>query len=563
MRLAIVVLILAGITAAKDIFRYVDEETGQSHYMTGLAGKAVEGGFAFNTDGKEYALTYKADEGGFQPRADHIPVAVIETRVPVEDTNEVVEAKNKFYALFEEAKKRSEEAAAEAVKNVRKREAFRPNFFYRHKTALHDKYTYHPYFGYVPADAKEGEDMEEMKGKVYQYIPYKGFVATDAEDVQKPLFKFVPYRGFIPVTSEEEEESEDAKLYKFHPYYGYVPTDEEQPPEPEGPQFKFNPWHGFVPIGPEVETPEEKEFKYVPYRGFVPVDEETTWVDTEENEKLHPYFKKLKNMRYKFVPFQGFVPKLDDQTPTRKKRETDEEPTKLSYQFHPYFGLVPEYPEVKSIEDQEYKYVPYFGFVPHTDEDKDQDVKTYKFNPFYEFVDAKNEDMADTEMKHDDTLYKFVPYYGFVPVNNKVEEMADEDHETKDQLVFHPYYGYMPRLVTTNHEQEEQLYKLDPIRGFVPEPKEQEGDAKPVMEASRKKREAYYDQTQWLYHGVPYYPYVPLTYYNYYVPYFGVVPTTVVAQPTKVLTKPDMDLPDDFPVIPNEEGQNEQGALEF
>jgi len=538
-RFAIVVLILVGITTAKDIFRY--EEDGQSHYMTGEAGKAVEGGWTFNTDGEEFALTYKADEGGFQPQADHIPVAVVETKVPVEKTNEVLEAEAKFYALFKEAKMRAEEGAeaaeaSEVVKEIRKREAF-----HKMPAALHDKYTYHPHFGYVPADAREGEDVEEMKAKVYQYIPYKGFVATDEEDAEKPLFKFVPYRGFIPVKAAEE--SEDAKLFNFHPYYGYVPNDEELA---EKPQFKFHPWHGFVPVGPDVETPEDKEFKYVPYRGFVPVDEADDKIH-EADDKIHPYFKKLQSMRYKFVPYQGFMPKLDEEV-ERKKRETAEEETtetKLSYQFHPYFGLVPEHdPElVKSMEDQEYKYVPYFGFVPHTDEDE-EDVKTYKFNPFYGFVDAEAKP-EEAEMK--DTLYKFVPYYGFVPVN-KVEQ---DDEKTKDQMVFHPYYGYMPRLISDAQDkadQEEQLYKLDPVRGFVPEPSE---------EATRKKREAQF---------VTYAPY-PVYHHPYYYPSYGfginyLVPKLVPAVVTQP-AKPAAGLSDDFPVIPNEDGQNEPGAVEF
>merc|ERR1712223_938801 len=136
-RFVIVLLMLAGCATAKDIFRYVDEDTGSTHYMTGEAGKAVEGGFSFTADDMEYALTYKADENGFVPTADHLPVAVVETRVPPEDTNEVKEAKANFDKLYEEAKMRTEEAIAEAaaVKDVKKRRK------------------------------GEGEDMEEMKAK--------------------------------------------------------------------------------------------------------------------------------------------------------------------------------------------------------------------------------------------------------------------------------------------------------------------------------------------------------------------------------------------------------------
>merc|ERR1711983_552512 len=111
---------------AKDVFRYVDEETGSSHYMTGDPGKSVEGGWSFTNADGTYELVYKADEGGFQPEAEHIPVAV-------EDTNEVAEAKANFYTLFKEHEAKVQEALEndgavaevvdEAVIEIRKREA--------------------------------------------------------------------------------------------------------------------------------------------------------------------------------------------------------------------------------------------------------------------------------------------------------------------------------------------------------------------------------------------------------------------------------------------------------
>merc|ERR1719464_2222328 len=52
-----------------DVFRYEDEATGQSHYMTGEPGMAVEGGWTFTNPEGSYELVYKADEGGFQPEA--------------------------------------------------------------------------------------------------------------------------------------------------------------------------------------------------------------------------------------------------------------------------------------------------------------------------------------------------------------------------------------------------------------------------------------------------------------------------------------------------------------
>merc|ERR1711933_200029 len=72
-QIGIVLLVLTGVTTAKDVFRYEDEETGQSHYMTGDPGQSVEGGWKFTNGDGTFELTYKADEEGFQPTADHLP----------------------------------------------------------------------------------------------------------------------------------------------------------------------------------------------------------------------------------------------------------------------------------------------------------------------------------------------------------------------------------------------------------------------------------------------------------------------------------------------------------
>ena len=90
--------------------------------MTGDPGASVEGGWAFTNSDGTFELVYKADEGGFQPEADHIPVAV-------EDTNDVTAAKTSFYTLFEEHKAKVEAAIAEDATSVvdarRKRYAFK------------------------------------------------------------------------------------------------------------------------------------------------------------------------------------------------------------------------------------------------------------------------------------------------------------------------------------------------------------------------------------------------------------------------------------------------------
>ena len=60
--------------------------------FTGEPGKAVEGGWKFTNGDGTFELVYKADEAGFQPEADHIPVHG-------EDTDEVKEAQTQFYSL--------------------------------------------------------------------------------------------------------------------------------------------------------------------------------------------------------------------------------------------------------------------------------------------------------------------------------------------------------------------------------------------------------------------------------------------------------------------------------
>ena len=90
---------------------------------TGDPGKSVEGGWTFTNADGTFELVYKADEGGFQPEAEHIPVAV-------EDTNEVADAKVAFYSLYKEQEAKVKAALEEedvevedAVVEVAKREA--------------------------------------------------------------------------------------------------------------------------------------------------------------------------------------------------------------------------------------------------------------------------------------------------------------------------------------------------------------------------------------------------------------------------------------------------------
>merc|ERR1712117_975002 len=500
-----------------DVFRYEDEETGQSHYMTGEPGKAVEGGWTFTNPEGSYELVYKADEGGFQPEAAHIPV-------PVEDTNEVVDAKATFYSLYDEHKAKVEAAIAEDAAAVvdarRKREA-------NH----HHGFKFLPYHGYVHGK-EEGEEPKEFK-----FLPYHGFVPADetVEGEEKLLeklhpyhkkmtekrFKLHPYHGFVPILENEPE-------LKYHPYYGYIPAEEE-PKEVK--EFKFLPYHGFVPADKAIEGEEElvknlhpyhqkmtsKRFKLDPYYGFVPImeEEEPAAVserkkrDTETVEKsqdlimpphpynFHPFLglgavkpEDSDNKLYKYIPYYGFVPaeKEDEEENEEAVEGEDEEPTVL-YKYDPLYGFVKADQEIKPLEEQEYKYTPYVGFVPVTGEEEDEDLKTYKFNPFYGFVEKTDEDKEATAEEMKDQQYKFVPFYGFVPVNadGEIEETAKDYGNLK--YTFHPYYGFLP--TPTDGEDKTQLYKLDPVVGFYPSEKTEEVEEEVTeLEAKRRKREA-------------------------------------------------------------------------
>lgn len=69
-----------GIAAAypADVFRYADEDTKQMHYMEGEPGVNVNGGWEFESpEGRNYMLTYQANDMGFQPQADYLPIQVI------------------------------------------------------------------------------------------------------------------------------------------------------------------------------------------------------------------------------------------------------------------------------------------------------------------------------------------------------------------------------------------------------------------------------------------------------------------------------------------------------
>merc|ERR1712110_1319609 len=420
-----------------DVFRYEDEATGQSHYMTGEPGKAVEGGWTFTNPDGSYELVYKADEGGFQPEAAHIPVSV-------EDTNEVTEAKTTFYSLYDEHKAKVEAAIAkngdEAVVDARR------------KRDAHGFYKLHPYH----AAAKEGKEVKE--------------------------FKFLPHHGFVP--ADETVPGEEALLKNLHPYHKKMASK----------KFKLDPYHGFVPIMEEEAPAAVSERKKRDVMDMS-MEKKPRFDSTSPSPSLQ--FSSIfglggvkpedsENKLYKYVPYYGFVPaegKTDEEDPEAEGE--DEEKEEILYKYDPLYGFVKADDEIKPLEEQEYKYTPYVGFVPVTG-DEEEDVKTYKFNPFYGFVEKTDEDNEETAEEMREQQYKFIPFYGFVPVNEdgEVEETAKNYGNLK--YTFHPYYGFLP--TPTDGGVEQQLYKLDPVVGFYPSEKEDTEETE--LDAKRKKRDA-------------------------------------------------------------------------
>merc|ERR1712156_956161 len=470
-RFGIALLVLTSVATAKDVFRYDDEETGQSHYMTGDPGKAVEGGWAFTNSDGTFELVYKADEMGFQPEAEHIPV-------PVDDTNEVTEAKTTFYSLFDEHM-----AKVEAAKKS-KREA---NDVFRYE----DEETGATHY-------MTGEPGKAVEG---------GWAFTNPDGTFKLVYKademgFQPEAEHIPVPVEDTYEVTEAKATFYSLFDEHkakvdaaiaedaaAVVDARRKREAHGHGFKFHPYHGFVPVGAKDDTEEVKEFKFLPYHGFVPADE-TVEGEEELLKKLHPYHQKLAEKRFKLHPYHGFVPimKMEEAeedtagvVTARKKRDTDEveknqdlilPPPPHPYNFHPFLGLVPGAVKPEDSENKLYKYVPYYGFVPlegeegeedaeetDAEEDEGEEIVKYKYDPLYGFV------KADQEIKPlEEQEYKYTPYVGFVPVTGEEE---DEDLKT---YKFNPFYGFVEKTDEdeTAEEKTNQQFIFIPFYGFVP-----------------------------------------------------------------------------------------------
>lgn len=156
---------------SQPVFRYDDTETGQSHYMEGEPGMSVNGGWEFVApEGGNYQMNYIANENGFQPQGDHIPVHV-------DDTEDVKSAKTQFYTIFDETN-----AKMEALNNKRvEREADDPN------TVIKPAH-YAPFYGYfprhmIPKMKKSEEEVQKVQMEMKDI--HEKYIKTRKEQLEK------------------------------------------------------------------------------------------------------------------------------------------------------------------------------------------------------------------------------------------------------------------------------------------------------------------------------------------------------------------------------------------
>merc|ERR1711936_957026 len=477
-----------------DVFRYEDEETGQSHYMTGEPGKAVEGGWKFTNGDGTFELVYKADEAGFQPEADHIPVHG-------EDTVEVEEAKTQFYNLYEEAEARVADAIAAAEKEptiedsgaakvveISKREA-EPHGWGGPAPYWHMPYLLH-------------QKKEDLEGKAFKFEYYKGFVPekrleAEAEAKAKHEEAIAKYKADTKARHEEavafyKARQEEAKakhdeavaLYKAR-HEAAVAKHKEAvaayKEKMENTVYTFSPYYGYLPTTGEEVAEGVPTFKFVPYKGFVPQDKEAKTMSKREAEPHgwgppapywhpKPYFlhhtkEDLEGKTFKFHPIKGFEP-LDE----------DEETAGSVFKHVPYRGFVPE----KQLElEAEAKAKHEEAVEKYQAEAKarhEESVAMYK--KAREEAKAKHEAAVAKYEAEAKARYEKVVAYRKEAMAKHKEAVAKYKEKIENTVyTFSPYYGYIP---TTGEESDEvPTFKYVPFHGFVPS----------EMDDSRRKRD--------------------------------------------------------------------------
>merc|ERR1711936_1115679 len=405
-RFGIALLVLISVVTAKDVFRYDDEKTGQSHYMTGDPGASVEGGWAFTNPDGTFELVYKADEGGFQPAADHIPVAV-------EDTNDVTEAKSTFYTLFKEHEAKVAEAEASRAKRS-------PQDVFR----------------YEDAETGQSHYMTGEPGKAVE----GGWTFTNPEGSYELVYKadamgFQPEAAHIPIPVEDTNEVEDAKA-KFYSLYDEhkakveaaiaedaaavvdarrkrSPNDVFRYDDEETGQSHYmtgepgksveGGWSFTNADGTYELVYKADEGGFQPEAEHIPVAVEDTNEVAEAKANFYTLFKEHEAKVQKALEDGEAVPEVGVEAVIEvRKREAEEAEVEET--------LVEKDDETKSEDKMVYAHGQLFG----------QPLQ-YSFHPYLGFVPnvvASNEKAEETKTEEEVTEYKFVPYFGFVPADD-------------------------------------------------------------------------------------------------------------------------------------------------
>jgi len=475
---------LAAAYPADEVFRYADEDTKQSHYMEGEPGVNVNGGWEFESpEGRNYMLTYKANEMGFQPEADYLPLQV-------DDTNEVAEAKANFYQLFEEARKNPEEeveattavqeegvarskrqeevgaaevaeavteAIAEAIAEAGPEARAEPemaepemavkntgNYFYFNqmmpgsygyqKSPVNaPKLVFHPYYGFIPATPKKEEAKEEVMDDV------------EKKAAAKMAYVFDPYYGYIPYVAKKDEamEKKEQQMFEYHPYYGYIPyvakKDGEmakEETEMKAEKLVYHPYYGFIRMsqlkGMEKEVKENQMYVFDPFYGYIPVAKKA-----EEVKEMEAEMEKEMEAEEMVKAAEEVVEEVKEMVAEEVVKKAEEEAA-----VEAAVEEVKE--EMKDDDAHKFYFHPYYGFIPVsklTDEKMRVGVNMemkYVLHPYFGFVpESQKIEQKKLTMPYNPFGYKFVPYqpkklyYTFNTVGDKMKAMAANVEEAQ------------------------------------------------------------------------------------------------------------------------------------
>ena len=247
-------------------------------------------------------------------------------------------------------------------------------------------------------------------------------------------------------------------------------TNKNQPP------FGFP---GQYPIGPN-SNPKKTPFANFPYKNL-----DQTKLDKKHNYMFNLFFGKNP------LDIEIVEDKVDDTPalPFHPYHEKDVNmPHKETHFFSPYYQ-----PENNRDETQQkFDSFPYerlaqaYDNRPNNNNNNNNNfpAKEFEFQPFYNNQEDEHmKEMARYEFMGS-KMEEFDPYFGSGSerMEDSVEPGSDFENKMSNVYVFHPYFGYIPtdELNEDDEVMDEinpnQLFQLDPQRGFLPVSKESESE---------------------------------------------------------------------------------------